>query len=58
MRKMNGRKDSMMYLKELNMSLQRLCFELDTPELYEKYMMRNENLFDEKYLIDDSNEKE
>lgn len=51
MLKMTGGKESMMFFEELRMPIKRLCMELDSPEIYERFMMRNEKFFNEKYTI-------
>lgn len=45
-----GGKESMMLMENLRRPLKRLCMELDMPEMYERYMMRNE-----KYLMSNEN---
>jgi hypothetical protein len=40
-----------MFFEELRMPIKRLCMELDSPEIYERFMMRNEKFFNEKYTI-------
>ena len=41
----NGNKESFMLFNEMRRPIKRLCAELDMPEMYERYMMRNEKLF-------------
>lgn len=57
MMKMTGGKESMMYFEELRMPIKRLCMELDLPELYDRFMMRNEKYFGER-LIFENDKKE
>jgi len=38
----NGSKESIMLLDEISRPLKRLCFDLDMPEMYERFMIRNE----------------
>lgn len=57
MMKMTGGKESMMYFEEMRMPIKRLCMELDFPELYERFMMRNEKFFSEKYIIENDEKK-
>jgi len=54
--KMNGGKESMMFLEELRMSIKRLCMEIDSPELFEKFMMRNEKYFNSKFILEKEKE--
>jgi hypothetical protein len=55
MMKMTGGKESMMFFEDLRMPVKRLCMEMDSPELYDRFMMRNEKYFNEKIMIE--NEK-
>jgi hypothetical protein len=57
MMKMTGGNESMMYFEEMRMPIKRLCMELDSPELYERFMMRNEKFFSEKYIIENDEKK-
>jgi hypothetical protein len=45
-----GGKESMMLMENFRRPLKRLCMELDMPEMYERFMMRNE-----KYLMNNGN---
>lgn len=51
MMKINGGKESMIYFEELRMPIKRLCMELDSPDLYERFTMRNEKYFDNKIIL-------
>lgn len=52
-----GGKESMMLLEELSRPIKDLCMELDSPELYERFMMNNKRMFHERD-IDRIREKE
>jgi hypothetical protein len=52
MMKMTGGKESMMYFEELRMPIKRLSMELDSPDLYDRFMMRNEKFCDERLIIE------
>lgn len=41
----NGNKDSMMFFDEIRRPIKRLCLDLDMPEMYDRFMMRNEKYF-------------
>jgi len=40
-----GGKESIMMFEELQMPIKRLCMEIDSPELFERFIMRNEKFF-------------
>jgi TIR domain len=40
-----GSKESMMFMDELSRPIKDLCMELDTPELYERFMMNDKRMF-------------
>jgi hypothetical protein len=53
MMKTSNRKDAAIMFEEFIMPMQRLCMELDSPELFDRFMMRREKYF----VIENENEK-
>jgi hypothetical protein len=43
-----GGKESMMFMDELSNPIKELCMELDSPELYERFMMNDKRMFMER----------
>jgi hypothetical protein len=41
----NGGKESFMLFEEMRRPIKRLCLELDMPEMYERFMMKNEKFY-------------
>lgn len=52
MTKISGGKELMMFFEEMRIPVKRLCMELDYPDLYVRFMMRNEKFLNEKYIIE------
>ena len=42
----NGNKESLMFFDEIRRPLKRLCIDLDMPEMYDRFMIRNDNFID------------
>jgi len=53
--KYGGPKEAMMIMEELRMPIKEMCYELDMPEMYDRYIMRNRK---NMHFIDEPNEKE
>jgi TIR domain len=47
----NGNKDSIMFFEEIRRPLKRLCLDLEMPDMYDRFMMRNEKYFINKEFI-------
>lgn len=54
MSKYGNEKETMILMEELRMPIKRLCMDLDSPELYERYVMRNERFL---YKSNDNNDE-
>ncbi len=58
MLKITNGKESMINFEELRVIIKRLSMEMDSPDLYDRFMLRNEKFFDLRMLFTENDKKE